>query len=100
MTDYAAQRKAYVSQVRNSFGQESEQMCTPTACGKEGIWIRVRFGIALLLFVVFFYWQTNGSTIYGYTPAKVIDMIEDNRYDTILQECNIVLNNAIHEDIK
>ena len=30
--------------------------------------------------------------------AKMIDMIEDNRYDTILQECDAVLAELLHTE--
>ena len=100
MTDYAKERRAYISQIRSSFDQETAQMHTPETSEKGGAWIRVRFGMAVMLFVLFFYWQSSGNTIYGYTPAKMIDMIEDNRYDTILQECDIILKDAMHEDTK
>ena len=47
----------------------------PLSCGTAAV------------FVLFSAWDDSGNTVCGVTPAKMIDMIEDNRYDTILQEC-------------
>ena len=46
----------------------------------------------------FFAWDDSGNTVCGITPAKMIDMIEDNRYDTILQECDAVLAELLHTE--
>ena len=46
----------------------------------------------------FFAWDDSGNTVCGVTPAKMIDMIEDNRYDTILQECDAVLAELLHTE--
>jgi len=54
--------------------------------------------VALLLFLFFFAWDDSGNTVCGVTPAKMIDMIEDNRYDTILQECDAVLAELLHTE--
>lgn len=49
-------------------------------------------------FLFFFAWDDSGNTVCGVTPAKMIDMIEDNRYDTILQECDAVLAELLHTE--
>ena len=59
---------------------------------------REGFLVALLLFLFFFAWDDSGNTVCGVTPAKMIDMIEDNRYDTILQECDAVLAELLHTE--
>ena len=59
---------------------------------------QLRFLVALLLFLFFFAWDDSGNTVCGVTPAKMIDMIEDNRYDTILQECDAVLAELLHTE--
>ena len=87
MTDYVERRRAYVSQVRSSFEPQR---------GRAGG--QLRFLVALLLFLFFFAWDDSGNTVCGVTPAKMIDMIEDNRYDTILQECDAVLAELLHTE--
>lgn len=101
MTDYAKERRAYVSQVRSSFGQDMDEMQTRTPRrmqgpeqeqeqrGRGSLWMRVRFCAAIFLFLLFFCWQDSGKELCGMTPAKMIDMIQDNRYDTILQELHM-----------
>lgn len=83
--DYAEQRRQYVSQVRSSFDQ-GEPETTEETPKWEVLGMRLRFAAAVCLFFLFFYWQSSGITILGYTAGKIIDMIEDNRYDTILQD--------------
>lgn len=110
MTDYAKERRAYVSQVRSSFGQDMDEMqarmprrtqgLEQEQRGRGSLWMRVRFCAAIFLFLLFFCWQDSGKELCGMTPAKMIDMIQDNRYDTILQEYDIVLKDAIHTDIE
>ncbi len=112
MTDYAKERRAYASQVRSSFEQDMDDMQArmrgrvrgleqeQEQRGRDSLWMRVRFGTAVFLFLLFFFWQDSGKELCGVTPAKMIDMIEDNRYDTILQEYDIVLKDAIHTDIE
>lgn len=65
---------------------------------REGAGGQLRFLVALLLFLFFFAWDDSGNTVCGVTPAKMIDMIEDNRYDTILQECDAVLAELLHTE--
>lgn len=83
--DYAEQRRQYISRVRSSFEQgETEVPKEPS--NREGLGMRLRFAAAVCLFLLFFYWQSSGITILGYEAGKVVDMIEDNRYDTFLQD--------------
>lgn len=123
MADYARERREYISQIRSSFGEDAGemQMHGRGRYGREqedirwqrltgrlteqeerqpertGRWMRVRFFAAVSLFLLFFFWQSSGKELYGITPAKMIDMIEDNRYDTILQEYDAVLKERILE---
>lgn len=123
MTDYARERREYISQVRSSFGEDTGEMRIqgrgrygrkPESVKQQrlkeklteqeewqpegtGLWMRVRFFAAVSLFFFFFCWQSSGKELYGMTPAKMIDMIEDNRYDTILQEYDTVLKERILE---
>lgn len=85
MEDYVRQRREYVSQVRNSFETEevSEQ---PVEHGRESLWMRLRFLTAVLLFVAFYFWHSTGMQIQEVTSTKIIDMVEDNRYDKLLQD--------------
>lgn len=83
--DYAEQRRQYVSQVRSSFDQNGAEVPEETP-KRESFWMRLRFVTALCLFGLFFYWQSSGIKILGFEAGKVIDMIEDNRYDTFLQD--------------
>lgn len=83
--DYANQRKAYISEVRSSF----EQGDAESGAGRqvrETTGGRLRLLVSLILFLLFFVWYDSETTIQGMAPEKVIDLIEDNRYDTILQE--------------
>lgn len=89
MTDYASQRKQYVSEVRNSFEQSRTEEAEPQP-GLERVGMRLRLAAAVCLFLVFFYCHSNGVTFAGYTTGKMIDMVADNRYDTILQEYGII----------
>lgn len=85
MTDNVEQRKQYVSQVRRTFEQahdEPKEMET----GTETKGMRVRFLMSVVLFAAFFCWHSTGVKVYEYTSAKVIDLIEENRYDKILQD--------------
>ena len=119
MTDYARERREYISQIRSSFGEDAGemQMHGRGRYGREqedirwqrlteqeerqpegtGRWMRVRFFAAFSLFLLFFFWQSSGKELYGITPAKMIDMIEVNGYDTILQEYDAVLKERILE---
>lgn len=119
MTDYARERREYISKIRSSFGEDAGEMRMQGRgrYGREqedtrwkrlteqeerqpeetGLWMRVRFFAAISLFLLFFFWQSSGKELYGVTPAKMIDMIEDNRYDTILQEYDAVLKERIPE---
>lgn len=89
--DYAEQRRQYVSQVRSSFEQGETE-----AAGETPKWeilgMRLRFVTAIVLFFLFFYWQSSGMTILGYTAEKLIDMVADNRYDTFLQDYDMIHN--------
>lgn len=89
--DYAEQRRQYVSQVRNSFEQGVEEDPEDKANG-DVFWMRLRFGLALCLFFLFFCWQSSGVTIAGYDAGKIIDMITDNRYDKFLQDYDMIEN--------
>lgn len=123
MTDYARERREYISKIRSSFGEDAGEMQIQRKgrYGREsedirrrrfkeklteqeerqpegtGLWVRVRFLAAVSLFLLFFFWQSSGKELYGVTPAKMIDMIEDNQYDTILQEYDAVLKERILE---
>lgn len=85
MTDNAEQRRQYISQVRHTFEQEQDES-KEMETGTETKGMRVRFLMSVVLFTVFFCWHTTGVKIYEYTSAKVIDLIEENRYDKILQD--------------
>lgn len=114
MTDYAKERRAYVAQVRDSFGQDMDEMQMRMRFqgrgrgreqerereqgGWDSLWMRVRFGVSVFLFLLFFFWQSSGTDVGGITPAKMIDMIQDNRYDTILQEYDTVWKDAVYMD--
>lgn len=100
MTDYAERRRAYVSQVRSSFetGADAGEAFDGEEPQRGRTGGQFRFLVALLLFLFFFAWDDSGNTVCGVTPAKMIDMIEDNRYDTILQECDAVLAELLHTE--
>lgn len=89
--DYAEQRRQYVSQVRNSFEQGTEEFTEETT-KREGFWMRLRIVTALCLFFLFFCWQSSGIKIMGCEAGKIIDMIADNRYDKFLQDCDMISN--------
>ena len=100
MTDYVERRRAYVSQVRSSFeaGADAGEPFDREEPQRGRASGQLRFLVALLLFLFFFAWDDSGNTVCGVTPAKMIDMIEDNRYDTILQECDAVLAELLHTE--
>lgn len=85
MVDYAEQRRQYVSQIRDSFDQREAEAAEPEP-GTASWGMRLRFVVALALFLLFFYWYDADIVIQGCTAEKVMDLIEDNRYDTILQD--------------
>ena len=85
MEEYARYRHEYVSQVRNSFDTE-ELPEKPVEYGRETRWMRIRFIVAVLLFVAFFFWHSSGIQIQDVWSTKIIDMVEDNRYDKLLQD--------------
>lgn len=104
MTDYARERRAYVSQIRSSFDENmdeiperlQERVQEQKLRGGEHFWVRLRFCAAVFLFLLFFYWKGSGQEIGGITPAKMTDMIKENRYDAIFQEYDVVLEQVIH----
>ena len=84
MTDYAERRKQYVAEIRRSFDgektEEPEEQAVPESFGA-----RFRFVLAVCLFLLFFCWYDSGNAFYGITAGKVIDRIEEKRYDDFLQ---------------
>lgn len=85
MTDYVEQRREYVSRVRNSF-DEGTALEPEIEYGMDVKWGKLRFTVALLLLAGFFFWHSTGMQIHEYTSTKVIDMIEESRYDKLLQD--------------
>lgn len=85
MTDNAEQRRQYISQVRHTLKREQDAP-EKLENGTETKGMRVRFLMSVVLFAAFFCWHTTGVKVYEYTSAKVIDLIEENRYDKILQD--------------
>ncbi|MFQ8778469.1 MAG: hypothetical protein ACLR78_14915 [Roseburia sp.] len=65
--------------------REGARGTAPLSCGTAAVF-------------VLFAWDDSGNTVCGVTPAKMIDMIEDNRYDTILQEYDAVLAELLHTE--
>lgn len=85
MEDLAGKRREYVSQVRSSF-ETGEITDESVKCVREVKWWRLRLLVAILLFVAFFFWHSSGIQIQEIKSTKIIDMIEDNRYDKLLQD--------------
>lgn len=85
MTDYIEQRREYVSRARSAF-KEGEVQPSEIDYGTEIKWGRLRFAAAIILLAGFAYWHNSGAEIYECTSAKVIDMIEESRYDKFLQD--------------
>lgn len=83
--DYAGQRRAYISRVRDSFETEHAENGIELP-GHETAGMRLRLMISVILFALFFIWYDSGTLIQGVGPGEVMDLIEYNRYDTILQE--------------
>ena len=84
MTDYVERRRAYVSQVRSSFetGADAGEPFDREEPQRGRAGGQLRFLVALLLFLFFFAWDDSGN----------------NRYDTILQECDAVLAELLHTE--
>lgn len=83
MEQNVQRRREYVEKVRSSFEkndtarmEESEETSFSFA--------KLSFLIALILFGAFYLWQESGEEWYGYQPADVVAMIEENLFDTNL----------------
>lgn len=85
MDEYTRQRQEYVSRARRSFEEDGAQE-TVMESGQEVKGMRFRFLASVILFILFLCWHSTNIKIDKYTSAKVIDLIEENRYDKILQD--------------
>ena len=88
MVDYAAyaqERRRYISEIRDSFELDGQREAPAEPVRAFG-GVRLRLTVSLLLLILFVVWQDAGTKIKGCTPEQVLDLIEENRYDTILQE--------------
>lgn len=85
MEDYIRQRQEYISRARSSFEEDAVQE-TSAETEWEVKGMRLRFVASVILFVLFFCWHSADVKFYEYTSTKIIDMIEENRYDKILQD--------------
>lgn len=83
-------RRAYVTEVRNSFDDESMESTDDDIRHQPGehsaLFIKLRLFFAVLLLGLFVVFRFSGISIKGYTAEDVIDMIEDNQYYTKLME--------------
>ncbi len=83
MEQNVQRRREYVEKVRSSFekdtvlpAEESEEPAFSFA--------KLSFLTALILFGAFYLWQESGEEWYGYRPADVVVMVEENLFDTNL----------------
>ena len=87
--DYADRRRAYVTEVRNSFEEESTEGTSYDESHQPAIsalFSKIRLFAAVLLFGLFVAFKFTGISIGGYTAEDVIDQISDNHYYTKLKE--------------
>lgn len=88
--DYVERRRAYVTEVRNSFDEESMESVSDDIRHQTGehsvLFVKIRLFLAILLLGLFVAFRFSGISIKGYIAEDVIDMIEDNQYYTKLME--------------
>lgn len=91
MTDeYVERRRAYVTEIRNSFDEENIESMSYEEGRQPGVhsalFAKIRLLAAVLLFALFAAFYFTGISIGGYTAEDVIDEISDNHYYTKLME--------------